>query len=371
MKQKNAKKAAMMSKSASEYIDSLLSKPVNFLDGSASGSPVVISSRIRLARNIGDFPFPSAAGEAVSAEICAVADAAVKRSAALGRSHIRIAADDLSSLEKEILFERRLASRELLAKENNAVLHTSSNQNLALMINEEDHLRLQAVLPGLQLHKCWKILNAADDKLSGVLDIAYDSRLGYLTACPSNVGTGMRVSIMMHLPALAMAEQIKPLERGLSKLGLTVRGMFGEGSENLGDFYQVSNQSTLGESEEDIIDRLGQVADQICSQEEHARDRLLEVCRNRLRDKVGRCFGILRYAGILTAREAYNSLSGIRLGVDMNMFNSLDIDVINELFMSVPPGHLQKKAGRILSEEECNVFRAQQFRDRLKQCSAG
>ena len=236
MKQKNAEKAAMMSKSASEYIDSLLDKPVNFLDGSAAGSPVVISSRIRLARNIENFPFPPAADEAAFAEICELADAAVKRSAALGRARIRIATDDLSTLEKEILFERRLASRELLAKDNNAVLHISSNQNLVLMVNEEDHLRLQAVLPGLQLHKCWKILNAADDKLSSELDIAYDSRLGYLTACPSNVGTGMRVSVMMHLPALAMAEQIKPLERGLSKLGLTVRCLFGEGSENLGDF---------------------------------------------------------------------------------------------------------------------------------------
>ena len=180
------------------------------------------------------------------------------------------------------------------------------------------------------------------------------------------MGTGVRFSVMLHLPALAMEDNIKQLERALAKLGLTIRGMFGEGSENIGNFYQISNQSTLGESEEEIMEQLGRVVDQVIAHEENTRSKLLEHHRNRLLDMIGRSFGTLRYSYILSGKEAYQALSGVRLGVDMKMFNALDINTINELLIAVSPGHLQKKAMRQLSEAERAVLRAQTVRERLK-----
>ena len=232
-------------------------------------------------------------------------------------------------------------------------------------------MRMQTVLPGAQLHEAWNMVNALDDKLCGRLDIAYDGSLGFLTSCLSNVGTGIRVSLMLHLPALTLDGSIRQLENGLSKLGLTMRGMFGEGSENMGCFYQISNQSTLGESEQEIIEHLQRVIDQIIQQEESMRIKLLEHRRSELLDAVGRSYGILKYGYMISAKEAFKALSLVRLGVDMKMFSTLDISNINELFISVSSGHLQHLAGRSLNDAEERSFRAQLIRGKFKQGSTG
>ena len=356
-----------MSELIGKTLAKMLENPVNFLAADAPGAPVVISSRIRLARNIKGFAFPAAAESEAAAEVAGLIASVLKRSRRLGAGAMTFKVDELNELERSILLERHLVSRELLESIKSPCVHISADEKISVMVNEEDHLRMQIVLPGLQLESAWNQLNALDDKLSKQLDMAYDSKLGYLTACPSNVGTGIRISVMLHLPALTILDNIKPLERGLAKLGLTVRGMYGEGSENLGNFYQISNQSTLGESEYDIMKHLSGVIDQVITHEENSRSKLLDHHRNRLLDKVGRAFGTLRYSYILSAKEAFKSLSGVRLGVDMNMFNSLDIKCINELFMAVSAGHLQCKAGCLLSESERDSYRAQIVRERIKQ----
>lgn len=355
-----------MKKKSTDAIDKLLSQRVNFLDGTAPGSPVVISSRIRLARNIKNIPFP-VAGDAVSTALTAdlIAEA-LKKSQALGRKQFSFDLDQMSILDKNILLERRLISRELLQSPFASAVHISGDEKLSVMVNEEDHLRMQVILPGLQLKKAWDMINKLDDRLSSELEFDYDPVLGYLTACPSNVGTGIRVSVMLHLPALAMNGHIKQLERALAKLGLTVRGMFGEGSENLGNLYQISNQSTLGESEKEIIDNLGRVIDQVIEHEEATRQMMLEKNRSKLMDIVGRSYGMLRYGYLLSSKEAFNSFSGLRLGVDMNLFSTLDIKTVNELFVAVNPGHLQKKVDLELPESERDALRSKVVREHLK-----
>lgn len=354
----------------SDAIDKMLTRKVNFLDSHSSSSPVVISSRIRLARNIKGFAFPSAATPAAAAAAAEVINAAVNKTGVLGDGALTFNIHELAPLDGEVLWERRLVSRELLECGKSPFVHVSGDEHLAVLVNEEDHLRMQAVLPGLQLHKAWQFINCLDDQLSCELDMAYDGTLGYLTSCPSNVGTGIRISVMLHLPALARQGHIKQLGFGLSKLGLTMRGMFGEGSENLGNFFQISNQSTLGESEAEIMDRLGRVIDQVIEHEESSRLKMLENERCSLMDMVGRCFGNLRYGYLLSGKEAFKSLSGLRLGVDMNMFSAVDADLVNELFVAVCSGHLQKKARRQLNERERDELRSEIVREKLKQSSA-
>lgn len=355
----------------SKFIDELLARGVHFLKKNAPGAPVAISSRIRLARNIKNYPFPCAADESVAAEIAELAALAIKRSGALGQKYWSTDAGSLNDMEKAVLLERHLASRELLNGGAVQALHVAGSRACSIMVNEEDHLRLQALMPGLQLESCFRLVSELDDQLSSQLDMAYDATLGYLTACPSNLGTGIRVSVMLHLPALAMDGDIKPLEGGLAKLGFTIRGMFGENSENLGHFYQISNQSTLGESEQEIIAHLQRVIDQIIEQEESMRLKLLEHRRSELLDAVGRSYGILKYGYMISAKEAFKALSLVRLGVDMKMFSSLNIANINELFINVSSGHLQHLAGRSLDDAEERSFRAQLIREKFKHGSAG
>ena len=351
-------------------VDKLLNKPVNFLSEKSPGSPVVISSRIRLARNIKGFPFPPAATLESSEAVAELIGKVIEQSGVVSRRGSCFDIDKLSDLDKKFLLERRLVSRELLKSPLKSRVYVNGDEHLSIMLNEEDHLRMQSVWPGLQLTKAWNMINKLDDQLSCLLDMAYDPVLGYLTACPSNVGTGMRVSVMLHLPALTVAGHIKQLERGLAKLGLTVRGSFGEGSENLGNFYQISNQSTLGESEKEIINNLGRVIDHVVDHEESVRNDFLSRSRSKLMDIVGRSFGLLRHSYLLTAKEAFNSLSGVRLGADMNMFSLLDIKTINDLYIAVSPAHLQKRTGIELSENNRDALRAQIVREQLKQLSS-
>lgn len=349
------------------WLDKIMARPFAFPSESAPGSPVVISSRIRLARNLNKYPFPPASSQESDAQVGELVQLAIKRSRAMGVGCISLNVNSLNNVERMILLERQLASRELLKSPGKQYVHIARSGNCSIMVNEEDHLRIQTVLPGLQLRRAWKKVNELDDALSQELDIAYDRDLGYLTACPSNVGTGLRASVMLHLAGLSLKDNIGQLERALAKLNLTVRGMYGEGSGSYGNMYQISNQSTLGESEEEIIDRLGRVIDQIVEHEESARRSLLANERTRLLDKVGRSFGLLRYSYMLSESEAFEALSGLRLGVALNMFDFLDMQCVNELFNSVHSGVIACHAGRELEKKECDALRAKTVRERLRE----
>ena len=344
----------------------LIASPVSFLADGGPDGDIAISSRIRLARNLADKNFPEAATREDLLEIgTTVAEAAVA-SGTLGCPEcFDFKLEELDELDREILFERRLASRDLLDRPAGARLLIRPDESDSIMINEEDHLRLQSLRPGFQLDALWDDINRLDDRLSSELKYAFDDRFGYLTSCPTNMGTGMRASVMLHLPGLTLSGELTPTIQGVSKLSLAVRGIAGEGSDNRGNLFQISNQCTLGESETDIIKRLSHVITTLIAHEKRARVHLLEKEQNMLLDWVGRSYGLLRYAYSLSNEEALNALSGIRLGVDLGMFTKLDIHVVNELFREIGPAHLQKKAGTVLTLEEQEIQRASLCRERL------
>jgi len=352
--------------SGNSKIDVLLKRKVSWLADSGPEDDIAISTRIRLARNLVDVPFPIAASADSLRVVRDSVVAAINSSAALGATPLEFDMEQLSDIERKTLLERRLISREFLSGRQGSALVVDAEESTGVMINEEDHLRMQAVRPGFQLKEVWSQINTFDDALALKLPFAFDKALGFLTSCPTNVGTGMRSSVMLHLPGLVLAGQINAVIQGINKLGLAVRGFFGEGTENLGNLYQISNQSTLGESEEQILDRLGAVISQIIAHEKGARAMLLDKRQNFLLNHVGRAYGILKHAYAINSEEALNSLSALRLGVDMGMFSSVDIRTVNELFVLVQPAHLQRHAAKELDSEERDVVRATIIRERLR-----
>jgi protein arginine kinase len=234
------------------------------------------------------------------------------------------------------------------------------------MINEEDHLRMQAIRPGFQLDNAYAMLNAVDDELEDRLDFAYDIGLGFLTACPTNVGTGMRASAMLHLPGLVLADQMNQVIQGVNKIGLVVRGIHGEGTEALGNLFQVSNQITLGHGEEQILNMLDDVIRKMLDHEQNARESLLESKPGMLQDQIGRAYGILRYAHSMNSKEALNLLSLMKLGVDLGAFPTGCRLEVDGLFTVTQPAHLQRLSDQKLSADERDRMRATLIRDRLK-----
>jgi protein arginine kinase len=279
------------------------------------------------------------------------------------------AMDSLSTLDKQILVERHLISREHAAKSAGSGLVLNRDETFCVMINEEDHLRMQALRPGLQLRQAWTSIDQADSLLEKKLEFAFSPDLGYLTACPTNIGTGIRVSAMLHLPGLVLAEQINPIIQSVNKLGLAVRGLYGEGTEALGNVFQVSNQMTLGESESAIVERLEKVLGQIIEHEENARATLLEKKSKMVYNHIGRAYGILANAHSISSKETMNLLSLMRLGVDVALFPGVDRALVDELFILTQPAHLQKQHSEKLSAEERDLLRADMVRERLKQVS--
>jgi len=274
--------------------------------------------------------------------------------------------DNLPPLDKQILVERHLISREHAAKAAGSGLVLNREESLCVMINEEDHLRMQALRPGLQLREVWTSIDKVDSELETLLDYAFSPELGYLTACPTNLGTGIRVSAMLHLPGLVLAEQISKIIQSVNKLGLAVRGIYGEGTEALGNLFQVSNQMTLGETEEDILERINKVLLQIIEHEENARLLLLEQKPKVVYNHIGRAYGILANAHSISSKETMNLLSLMRLGVDLEMFAKTDRVLIDELFILTQPAHLQQQFAGKLGTEERDLLRADMLRDRLR-----
>ena len=347
-------------------LSAIIANTGEWLSGSGPHDQIVVSSRVRLARNLKGKPFP---GWAKKAERVAVLDEI--RGAVIQLPEMKEAfsekLEDLSPLEKQVLMERHLISREHAAKGAGSAVVMNTAQTLSFMINEEDHLRMQAIRAGLQLDEVFAMINQADSELEESLDFAFHNELGYLTACPTNVGTGMRASAMLHLPGLVMSEQVNKIINSVNKIGLAVRGLHGEGSEAMGNLFQVSNQTTLGEAEEEIIGRLNKVIFQILEHEQNARQILLQQRAETLLDQIGRAYGILCHAHSITSKEALNLLSFIKMGVDLGLFPGGYRLQVDEIFIETHPAHLQKglQATKLGSEER-DSLRAALIRTKLK-----
>jgi protein arginine kinase len=329
---------------------------------------IVTSSRVRLARNIKDAAFPGWAKKPERVRVLEQIRPAVQSLPDMKDSFVE-SMDTLSTLDKQILVERHLISREHAAKSSGSGLVLNRDETLCVMINEEDHLRMQALRPGLQLRQAWTAIDQADSILDKKLDYAFSPELGYLTACPTNIGTGIRVSAMLHLPGLVLAEQINPIIQSVNKLGLAVRGLYGEGTEALGNVFQVSNQMTLGEAESAIVERLEKVLAQIIEHEENARSTLLEKKSKTVYNHIGRAYGILANAHSISSKETMNLLSLMRLGVDLGVFPGVERSLVDELFILTQPAHLQKQHSEKLSAEERDLLRADMVRERLRPVS--
>jgi protein arginine kinase len=350
-------------------IHNIFTSPGEWLRGDGPQSAIVVSSRVRLARNLRNFPFPGWAKKADRITVLECIKPTVEGLPEMADAH-SVFSQDLSALEKQVLVERHLISREHAAKGVGSAVVINKKQTLSIMINEEDHLRMQAIRSGLQLKNAFKLIDKVDTELGEKLDFAFSLRLGFLTACPTNVGTGLRASAMMHLPALVLSEQINQIIQAVNKVGLAVRGLYGEGTEALGNLFQISNQITLGEEESDIISRLNKVIEQIIQHEQNARQTLLQKKSVTLLDNIGRAYGILGHAHSMASKEALNLLSYLKLGVDLGFFPDDQRSVIDELFIETQPAHLQKSTSQKLQSEERDSLRAVIVRGRLEKFPA-
>jgi protein arginine kinase len=345
------------------YIEEALSE---WMKGNGPESDIVISSRIRIARNLQSYPFPILATNQQSKEVLDKAVSTLDNGKLNGVGPFEfIALSEMNELEKRVLVEKHLISPNLANEARNGAVILSDNESISIMINEEDHLRIQCLCPGFQIKEAWVTASQIDDAFEAKLDYAFDEKRGYLTTCPTNVGTGVRASVMMHLPALVLTQQINRILSAITQVGLAVRGLYGEGSEAIGNLFQISNQITLGQSEDEIIDNLYSVAKQIIGHERAARQKLMAESKSRIVDRVSRSYGILSYAAIMDSKEAAQRLSDVRLGVDLDLIKDVPANIMNELMVMTQPGFLQQYAGEKLSADERDIRRAEMIRERL------
>lgn len=348
----------------------IIGAPAELTDNRDSKCPVVLMTRIRLARNLANHRFPGRADPEEREQILRQCQSSLAETPGLKRStSVRI--EDLNPQERQLLVERHLISRELVGSECGAGVVINRDQSVSVMVNEEDHLRIQVLRTGFEFRKAWSTIDSLDTALEQSLDYAFSPKLGYLTACPTNLGTGMRASAMMHLPALVIAGQMEKVVRAVNQLGMVVRGLFGEGSDASGSIFQISNQTTLGETEPVIVKRLQNVLKSIVEHELNARDRLLENEPTKLPDKIGRAFGILQNAHMISSSEAMNLLSLVRLGVDMGFFPEDHRVGVDRLFIEAQPGHIQHRAGNTeVESDERDRLRAEQLRSEFAKFSS-
>lgn len=335
-----------------------------WLRGSGPDSDIVISSRIRLARNLAEFPFPPRADDDVRSAVERLLRDELKR-LAVGRNLLYLDVNTLEPLDRQFLVERQLISREHAETHGTRGVGIGPRETLSLMINEEDHLRMQVLRSGFALKQCWEEMNSLDDELEASVAFAFDDEFGYLTSCPTNVGTGMRASVMLHLPGLVLTKEIQKVFQAMQKMSLAVRGLYGEGSQAMGDFYQISNQVTLGKTEEQILETISEVVPRIIEYERRVRTALVKENREKLHDQVSRAFGILRSAHTITSEETMHLLSSVRMGINLGLVDGIEIPTVNELFIHTQPAHLQKIRKSTLESAERNVARAAYLRERL------
>jgi len=346
-------------------LDHLIGQSGEWLRGSGPESDIVISSRVRLARNLGRFPFLTRASEEQRAEIHKTIRTALGRVGLAENGHLYVELENTNELTSRFLLERHLISRELLNGTGDRGVLFNQTEMLAVMVNEEDHLRLQAIRAGFQVHEAYADIHQIDDQLDRDLEFAFSEEFGYLTACPTNVGTGMRASVMLHLPALVFTKQIDKVFASVTKINLAVRGFYGEGTHASGDFYQISNQVTLGIAEAEILELLTRVVPKIVAYEREVRDHLVDKDRLRLEDKVWRAFGTLQAARTISSEETMDLLSAVRLGVNLGLLADVNISTVNELFILTQPAHLQRLEKRDLSPKERDATRAEFIRRQL------
>ncbi|QDU56008.1 protein arginine kinase [Aeoliella mucimassa] len=339
-----------------------------WLKGSGPESDIVISSRIRLARNLAEFPFIARATPADRIEIEKILHARIAASNDSKKfpgELLYVDVSELPEVDRAFLVERQLISRELSESDGARAVAIDKREQYSVMINEEDHLRIQVMHSGLDLETAWAQIDMLDDLIEEQVTYAYNEKLGYLTACPTNVGTGIRVSVMLHLPALVITRQIDKVFRSLQKINLAVRGLYGEGSQAMGDFYQISNQVTLGLSEQELVKKVSDVVPVLIDYERQAREFLVRESQETLHDRVSRAYGILRNAQTISSEETLHLLSSVRMGVNLGLIGDVAIPTVNKLFVHTQPAHLQKLAGMELDSSDRNIERASYLRRHL------
>jgi protein arginine kinase len=344
--------------------EEMVKRPAVWLSGEGPTSQIVLSSRIRLARNISACPFPSRADTDSREKVLCFIKSAIDKSPILN-SGLFVKCGQLDDLDRNFLLERHLISLEFAHCRDSSALFIGEGERVSIMINEEDHLRVQALQSGLDIRGACRTADKIDEELAKSLEFAFDPDFGYLTSCPTNVGTGMRASVLIHLPGLALTREIENVISQITKLGLAVRGFYGEGSDVLGSLFQVSNQTTLGRSEEDIMESLERVTQQIIEYEENARSRLFKDAKDEIEDKIWRAYGILKFARVLTSEEVLNLLSAIRLGIGTQTIKTVTLSQINEILALTQPGHLQKYFNRRMDPGERDKVRAELVRSKL------
>lgn len=344
-------------------IDRFIEQPVHWLRATGPESDIVISSRLRLARNLAAYPFLSRLAESQRDGIIQEVGDAVKNSNFLKKAHY-IPSTHLKALDRQFLLERHLISRELFLEEGKSAVAITPDEMVSLMVIEEDHLRLQAFQSGLNLVEAWRIANEIDSDLEKDLDYAFDATLGYLTACPTNVGTGIRASCMLHLPSLVLTKQVHKVLQALSKLNLAVRGLYGEGTQASGNFFQFSNQLTLGQPEEEIISNLEGVIRQVITHEREAREYLKKKRKAKMEDQIWRALATLKAARMMSSSEAIQLLSLVQVGIDIGVLEGqVSHTDLNQIFLLIQPAHLQKASGKELGATERDARRAGRIRD--------
>lgn len=349
--------------------DALIRSTPVWQSGAGDEDGIVVSCRARLARNLAGYPFETRIPELDCGEVIEEVLAAAKDCPQMdGSTYYEMLV--LDGHEHRVLVERHLISPALAAGKGQRGVLFNPGESLSIMMNEEDHLRLQAIFPGLDAAGAWSAANALDDGLCGSLEYAYSPELGFLTACPTNTGTGLRMSVLVHLPGLVLTEDMEKVVQGLNQLSFAVRGVYGEGSNPAGNLFQLSNQSTLGSGEEKIVEDLLRLAGQVVEFERNAQETLLEEARSRMEDKVWRAYGLLSQARVLSSQEFMNLLSAVRLGYSTGLVREVSTKLLNQLMVVTQPSHLQAAAGKALEPDERDVLRAELVRRMLSEWAA-
>jgi len=345
--------------------EEMAKKPASWLTGEGPESEIVLSSRIRFARNIADLKFPPSADTDIRDKIIDFVYSAFSSMDLIKRGNF-YNSNDINPLDQSFLVERHLVSPEFMKDGTGRGLYIEDSERMSIMVNEEDHIRLQVISSGLSMNECWEYACKVDQGLARKLKYAYDDHFGFLTSCPTNVGTGLRASILIHMPGLVLTKEIDNVIARISKVGLVVRGFYGEGTDVLGNLFQISNQTTLGRSEEEIIDSLAKVTQQIIEYELNSQETLMKDASDQIEDKVWRSYGILKHARVLNSGEVMNLLSALRLGVSLKLFDKVSLHQINELLIITQPAHLQKYYKREMDTAERDMVRSDLVRERLQ-----
>ncbi len=345
-------------------IEDLIKEPGEWLRGTGPEGDIVISSRIRLARNVQGFPFLTRADAKERARVEAFIRGKLEGNRTVPKLHYFPLAE-LSAVDRLVLVERHLISREHATSEQNAGVAIAKDECVSVMVNEEDHLRIQVIRSGFLAAETWDQASQVDDAIGKKVPFSFHPEFGFLTACPTNVGTGMRISVLLHLPALVLTKQIEKVFHALGRITFTVRGLYGEGTQASGDFYQISNQVTLGKAEQDLVQDMRNVVPEIVRFERTWRKRLMDENRRKLEDRIWRAWAVLRHARWITSEETLEYLSFVRLGVHLGVLQGVELGTVNELFVFSQPGHLQKTMNRALEAGDRDAARADWIRKRL------